>query len=115
MWKYLILALMVSMLILSAGMAGAQQKASAKEGEKIFAERCAICHFPDKTDTKVGPGLKGLFKAKKFPKSGKPITVASLKEWILSGAPQAVPPMPPFKGLLSDKQIGDLIEYLKTL
>jgi mono/diheme cytochrome c family protein len=91
-------------------------KGSAGEGEKIFHENCNLCHFPDKTDKKIGPGLKGLFANKQLPESHKPVTEANVREQIAEGSPHAKPmPMPSFKDKLSPAQMDDLMAYLKTL
>ena len=51
--------------VLVAGlMALRQDKAKpgdAAKGKEVF-DQCSVCHNADSTETKVGPGLKGLFK-----------------------------------------------------
>lgn len=89
---------------------------SVAEGQKIFHGNCNMCHFPDKTDKKIGPGLKGLFTNKELPESHKPATEATVREQIAEGSPHAKPlPMPSFKDKLSPAQIDNLMAYLKTL
>lgn len=91
-------------------------KGSAVEGEKVFKANCAMCHNADKTDAKMGPGLKGLFKNKELPASHKPVTEDNVREQITKGSPNAKPmPMPAFADKLSPAQIDSLIQYLKTL
>lgn len=93
-----------------------QGQASAKEGEALFKQTCNMCHFPDKTDKKIGPGLKDLFKNKELPASHKPVTEANVRAQIEKGSPQAKPmPMPAFKEKLTPEQIESLLSYLKTL
>lgn len=88
----------------------------AKEGKKLFDQNCEMCHFPNKTETKIGPGLKGLFKRKELPYSHRPVTVANVKEQIEKGNAHAHPmPMPPFGSKFSKDQLNDLVAYLKTL
>lgn len=90
--------------------------ASVAQGKELFHENCAMCHSATETKTKIGPGLKGLFKAKELPYSHRPVTVANVREQIEKGNPQGKPmPMPGFGGKLSPAQINDLIAYLKTL
>lgn len=94
----------------------AAPKGSVTEGEKVFKENCNMCHHPDKTDVKFGPGLKGLFKNKELPASHRPVTDANVREQIVKGNPNAKPmPMPSFKDKLKPRQIESLILYLKTL
>lgn len=89
---------------------------AAKAGQKIFEQQCALCHYSDQSNNKIGPGLKGILKNKQLPFSHKPATVANVREQIEKGNPQGKPmPMPPFAGKLSAKDISSLIEYLKTL
>ncbi len=102
--------------------AAAQNKApslpqgNAKAGKAIFDQNCSLCHFPNQTTTKIGPGLKGLFKNKTLPVSHKPTTVANVLHQVLNGNPSAKPmPMPAFKSKFSKKDLANLIAYLKTL
>lgn len=91
-------------------------KGSVAEGEKVFNANCNMCHYADKTENKMGPGMKGLFKNKELPASHKPATGANVREQILNGSPHAKPmPMPAFADKLKPEQIVSLIQYLKTL
>jgi mono/diheme cytochrome c family protein len=83
----------------------------AAEGEAVYKKNCNMCHFPDKTDTKLGPGLKGLFKNKQLPKSHRPVTEAAVREQIEKGSKA----MPGFGKRLSAQEMDSLIEFLKTL
>jgi mono/diheme cytochrome c family protein len=82
----------------------------AQKGSEIFNQRCSACHFTDKTDTKVGPGLLGLFSRENLPASGKTVSDANIRS--LLKTPIRV--MPAFTNL-SAEQTDALIEYLKTL
>src|ERR1700730_2396905 len=55
----------------------------AKKGATVF-ENCAGCHNSDSTETKVGPGLKGLFKREKLV-NGKPVNPDNVKALITDG------------------------------
>src|SRR5579872_6826398 len=91
-------------------------KGSATDGEAIFKTNCGLCHNADKTDTKIGPGLMGLFKNQQLPSSHKPVTEANVREQMDTGSPDAKPiPMPSFKDKLTPAQKDDVIAYLKTL
>ena len=79
-------------------------------GEKIFEANCSACHFFDRQDKKVGPGLKGLFKRSKLPDSGLPVTAENVKERIVNGGDK----MPPFRHL-KDVELKAIVEYLKKL
>ncbi len=90
--------------------------ASVKEGQASFKKNCDMCHFTDKSDKKIGPGLKDLFKNKELPESHKPATEANVREQIEKGSPEAKPmPMPGFADKLSPAETDSLMEYLKTL
>jgi mono/diheme cytochrome c family protein len=97
-------------LALSASWSGARASAPA-DGRQLFAENCAQCHNATSADTKVGPGLKGLFKNKTLPASGRPATVANVTSQIKRGGNG----MPGFAGQLDATQISALVAYLKTL
>ena len=89
---------------------------AAKAGQRIFDQNCTLCHFPDQTTNKIGPGLKGVLKNKELPYSHRPATVANVQEQIEKGNAQGKPmPMPPFAGKLSKTDLSNLIDYLKTL
>jgi mono/diheme cytochrome c family protein len=79
------------------------------KGKKVF-EACTVCHNADSTETKMGPGLKGLFKRDKL-KSGKKVTEANVRARIDEGGNG----MPGYKDMLTDGEKNDLIAYLKTL
>lgn len=85
--------------------------ASVGRGKSVFQEKCAVCHYPNSEQKKIGPGLKGLTKRGTFSVNGAKITDESLKAWIENGDQL----MPPFKESLEQSQIKDVIAYLKTL
>jgi mono/diheme cytochrome c family protein len=66
-------------LSVRGGAVGAGRAASGDpaKGKTVF-ENCAVCHNADSTETKMGPGLKGLFKRDKL-KSGKKVTEANVR------------------------------------
>jgi len=82
----------------------------AVQGAGVFKQNCSACHLTDSTATKIGPGLKGIFKADKFPVSGNPVSEENFKQ-ILE---KPFDKMPPF-GHLSPEQVDALFSYLKTL
>jgi uncharacterized membrane protein len=79
-------------------------------GAKLFEKKCAFCHLTDSTDTKVGPGLKGLFKGVTMPVSGWPVSADSVQRQLKSPFKQ----MPSFESLNS-KEVNSLTIYLKSL
>jgi mono/diheme cytochrome c family protein len=80
-------------------------------GEALFARHCSHCHYADREDTKIGPGLAGLLKGGTLPSTGMPATIESVRAQILD--PVGV--MPPFAARLSDKELRDLLAYVATL
>lgn len=84
---------------------------SAVKGKEVFTKKCAVCHYADSDAKKIGPGLKGLSKRGTFSVNGNKITDDALKTWIENGDTL----MPPFKDVLEDAQIKDVIAYVKTL
>jgi mono/diheme cytochrome c family protein len=81
----------------------------AASGKTIFEGNCSDCHESSSTETKVGPGLKGV-KSGKLP-SGKPASHATILNLLNSGTDV----MPSFKDTLNDKQKEDVIAYVLTL
>ena len=92
----------------SAGKVGTNSM--AEKGAALFNQSCSVCHFQDKTETKVGPGLKGLFQREKLPMSGRPVTDADVRLTLKTPFDQ----MPRFDSL-SAEEIDELIAFLKTL
>ena len=88
----------------------AETKGLAATGEQLFKQNCSACHLTDSTATKVGPGLKGVFKQQKFPVSGRSVSADNFRQILKS----PVGKMPPF-GHLTDEQMNALLNYLKTL
>lgn len=94
----------------SAG-AAAKDPAAVKRGHDVFQEKCSICHFDTSDAKKIGPGLKGINKRGTFSVNGNKVTDENLKTWIENGDSL----MPPFKDVLEENQIKDVIAYVKTL
>ncbi len=85
-------------------------KPDPSDGKHVFAQKCEACHFDLSSEKKIGPGLAGLMKQAKF-KNGMSADEYHLRRVIYRGGKD----MPPFRGLLTEKQIRDLIAYVKTL
>ena len=79
-------------------------------GRKTYESNCAVCHYADKTGTKVGPGLKGIFQMEKMPVQGKPVNEETIRNQIVNGG-KDMPPYAHIKG----ENLSALIAYLKTL
>ena len=94
-------------LFLAAGLP--LNAADAKKGEAAF-ENCSVCHNSDSTETKIGPGLKGVFKREKLV-NGKPVNEANIKALITEGSGG----MPPFGDSISSEDKDNIIAFLKTL
>ena len=82
----------------------------ADEGAMVFKQNCSACHLTDSTATKIGPGLKGVFKGDKFPVSGLAVSEDNFRKQLQ----KPLGKMPPF-GHLPPEQVEALIAYLKTL
>jgi mono/diheme cytochrome c family protein len=106
-----ILILTMGLLLPLAVFSTEESKSSSADGEAIYKKNCNMCHFPDKADKKLGPGLKDLFKNKELPQSHKPATEASIREQIEKGSKA----MPAFAKKLSAADMDALMSYLKTL
>ncbi len=92
------------------GAAGETAGDAAAKGAEIFEANCAACHHTDTTETKIGPGLAGLFDGGPLPVSGRPVSAGTVREQIRSPYENmpAFPDMP-------EAEVDDLIAYLKGL
>jgi cytochrome c len=91
--------------------AGGANGAAVARGKELFESKCAICHYADNDQKKIGPGLKGISKRGTFTVNNNKVTDETLKTWIENGDTL----MPPFKDVLEPAQIKDVIAYVKTL
>lgn len=85
--------------------------AAIARGKDLFQQKCSVCHFDTSDAKKIGPGLKGLNKRGTFTVNPNKVTDENLKTWIENGDSL----MPPFKDVLEEGQIKDVIAYVKTL
>jgi cytochrome c oxidase subunit II len=99
---------------------GASEGSLASAGEKLFNDlACSTCHRPDSAGR--GPVLNGLFGTTAQLLGGGTIVVdeAYVRESILSPAAKVAagyqPIMPTFQGLISEEQLLQLVEYVKSL
>jgi mono/diheme cytochrome c family protein len=90
---------------------GKNSAAAAARGKDVFEKKCAVCHYADSDSKKIGPGLKGIGKRGTFTVNSNKVTDESLKTWIENGDSL----MPPFKEVLEEAQIKDVVAYVKTL
>ncbi len=81
----------------------------AGQGMKLFAAKCAVCHDPDSTEKRVGPGFKGA-KEGTLPSGRKANHDTVLKQLNSGGGG-----MPVFKELLTDDEKEKLIAYVLSL
>lgn len=93
----------------------------AVAGEKLAAKlACTTCHSTDGS-AKTGPSWKGLYGHQAELADGRklPADEQYLRESITEPNAKVVkgyqPVMPAFKGLVTQKQLDDLIAYIKTL
>jgi cytochrome c oxidase subunit II len=99
---------------------GAAEGSLALAGEKLFNDlACSTCHRPDSAGR--GPVLNGLFGTT-VPLQGGGTVIADeayIRESILSPAAKVAagyqPIMPTFQGLISEEQLLQLVEYVKSL
>ena len=80
------------------------------EGARIFNESCSVCHYANKTESKIGPGLQGFFNLKSMPSSGLPVSDVNIRKQLKT----PLQDMPSFSDL-PEEDIEALITYLKTL
>jgi mono/diheme cytochrome c family protein len=108
-----ILGVLVLFLVISVSIVSSQPgkgRGNIERGENLFLSKCASCHHVNSKDTKVGPGLKGIFREKTLPVSKKPVTRENVRNQIKN----PVGKMPLIPGL-TEQDIRDITEYLRTL
>jgi mono/diheme cytochrome c family protein len=74
-------------------------------GKQVFEQACSVCHNLT-AETKIGPGLAGLYGRDMLP-NGNPVNDENLKVWIRTGG-GAMPGLP-----LTDEQLSDVVAFLK--
>jgi cytochrome c len=82
----------------------------ASRGSGVFSLHCAACHYADKEDAKLGPGLKGLFQKDLLPASGRKATEENVRRQMS----EPFRTMPSF-GSLNAQEFADLVAYMRTL
>jgi cytochrome c oxidase subunit II len=99
---------------------GVAEGSLASAGAKLFQDlACNTCHRPDAQGR--GPVLEGLFGKTVTLHNGETVTVdeAYVRESILQPAAKVTqgfqPIMPTFQGLVSEEQLLELVEYVKSL
>jgi len=79
------------------------------QGQGLFRQHCASCHYAESRAQKIAVGLKGLY-ARSF-SDGRKVTDLGLAKWIEDGGKD----MPGFNETLKPGQVRALIAYIKTL
>ena len=99
---------------------GSPEGSLASAGAKLFADlACNTCHRPDAQGR--GPVLEGLFGNTVTLQSGETMAVdeAYVRESILQPAAKIAsgfqPIMPTFQGLVTEEQLLELVEFVKSL
>ena len=95
-------------------------------GKLLFDQKvCAVCHSTEPGVNKVGPSVFGLWGSERELEGGRRIKlegkagVEYLRESILDPQKEVVkgfaPAMPTYRGALSEIDVNDLIEYIRSL
>lgn len=92
-----------------------------EQGEQLVQlQGCTTCHSDDGSRL-IGPSFKGLWESEETLSDGSTVTVDEnyLRESILNPGAKIVESydnvMTPYEGRISDEEITNIIEYLKTL
>lgn len=111
-------------LVLAVLSAGGASAADVKKGKKVF-NKCKACHYVNKDKHKLGPSLKGVFgrKAgtaegfKKYSKAMKGADIVwddkTMAEFLKKPKKYIKGTKMSFAGLKKQKQIDDVIAYMK--
>jgi hypothetical protein len=84
--------------------------ASVAAGKVLYEKSCAYCHYADRADGKLGPGLKGLLKVETLPSSGRPATI----ENVMLQLKEPIGTMPAFTAFTED-ELACLSAYLASI
>ena len=90
--------------------AGAGADERVARGASIFEQKCALCHYTDRHEKRIGPGLKDLFHKGRMPSSGRPVSAEAIAS-LLKAPYDSMPVFADIEG----EELEALIEYLKTL
>lgn len=85
-------------------------KGNTEKGASFFKDKCSNCHFSDKEENKIGPGLKNILKKAQLPSSGRPANFENI--WTQLKNPMLS--MPAFPSL-SEQELADLKAYLESI
>ena len=90
----------------------ASQTGQTQRGAVLFQEKgCIQCHFTDSAKVKHGPGLAGLFDRSELPVSGREVTKENIRTQLIN----PVDHMPSYADRLKEREIQEIISYLRTL
>ncbi len=82
------------------------------KGAVLYKEKgCINCHYPNSTEDKIGPGLKGILDRETFPVSNWTATRENLKKQIIDPYNN----MPSYKDRLTEKEMEQLLDYIESL
>jgi len=106
---------------LEAGNSVDESVPPAERGEALVSQNgCNACHSVDGSSG-VGPSFAGLWGSERAFQNADPVTADEnyIRESILQSNAKVLegydPVMPAYQGVINDQQIGDIIEYIKTL
>lgn len=98
-----------TLCLVASAVAAEIPEGDAEKGEVAFQGRCAICHFHDSAEKKIGPGLAGI-------KDGKlPSDKESTRENLLENINKGGNGMPAMEAMMEDTEKYDIIAYVLTL
>ncbi len=120
LFQRVLLAFLTALLLIAlSGCEAAERRKSDAElglmpeqarGRHVYDQNCIRCHEPYSRWGTKGPTLKGIYK-KQFMPSGLPANDDRMHDVISMGKAK----MPSFSQALTERQIQDLLSYLKTL
>ncbi|UCC39819.1 MAG: cytochrome c [Candidatus Aminicenantes bacterium] len=83
---------------------------NVEKGALLYNNKCGACHYANKEDKKLGPGLKNILRKERLPHSGRPANIENIKSQLI----KPVLTMPSFSNL-TEQELADLLAYLETL
>ena len=94
----------------TATIADTDIEGNTEKGASLFKDKCSGCHFSDKEENKIGPGLKNVLKKAQLPSSQRPANFGNIMKQLKT--PFLI--MPAFPSL-SEQELAYLKAYLKSL
>jgi cytochrome c551/c552 len=91
---------------------GHDDSKAKRPGAKLFREKgCVQCHYADRRESIVGPGLADILQRDKLPSSGRDATRENIRRQLND----PIDRMPSYEDRLTQREMRLLLDYLQEL